>query len=214
MNAGDASGLPPEAFAAALASMPSMGPARLRALLAEEPPALAWERAAHEGGASVRDVARAWQRHTALGIRVLLAGQPAYPERLEDDPQAPALLFCLGDPAVLADAPTVALVGTRAPTRYGIGVAAQFGADLSATGVSVVSGLALGIDGAAHEGACAAGAPPLASSPVVSTIPTRVATSGCGSGCRRQASSCPSRHWASDREVALPGPQPSPRRVE
>jgi DNA processing protein len=53
-------------------------------------------------------------------------------------------------------------VGTRAPTRYGIGVAAQFGADLSAAGVSVVSGLALGIDGAAHEGACGAGAPPVA----------------------------------------------------
>ena len=161
MNTGDASGLPPEAFAAALASLPSMGPARLRALLAEEPPAIAWERATHEGGASVRDVAHAWQRHTALGIRVLLAGQPTYPERLEDDPQAPALLFCLGDPAVLGDAPTVALVGTRAPTRYGIGVAAQFGADLSAAGVSVVSGLALGIDGAAHEGACGAGAPPV-----------------------------------------------------
>jgi DNA processing protein len=161
MNTGDTSGLPPEAFAAALASMPSMGPARLRALLAEEPPALAWERAAYEGGASVRDVTRTWERHTSLGIRLLLAGQPTYPERLDDDPQAPALLFCLGDPAVLGDAPTVALVGTRAPTRYGIGVAAQFGADLSAAGVSVVSGLALGIDGAAHEGACGAGAPPV-----------------------------------------------------
>ena len=56
----------------------------------------------------------------------------------------------------------MALVGTRAPTRYGIGVAAQFGADLAAAGVSVVSGLALGIDGAAHEGACGAGAPPVA----------------------------------------------------
>ena len=53
-------------------------------------------------------------------------------------------------------------MGTRAPTRYGIGVAAQLGAELSAAGVSVVSGLALGIDGAAHEGACGAGAPPLA----------------------------------------------------
>ncbi len=52
-------------------------------------------------------------------------------------------------------------MGTRAPTRYGIGVAAQFGADLAAAGVSVVSGLALGIDGAAHEGACGAGAPPI-----------------------------------------------------
>ena len=161
MSTGGASDLPAEAFAVALASMPSMGPARLRALLAEEPPASAWERANRRGTASVRDVARAWQRHALLGIRVLLAGQPSYPERLADDPQAPAVLFCLGDPAVLGDAPTVALVGARAPTRYGIGVAAQFGADLSAAGVSVVSGLALGIDGAAHEGACGAGAPPV-----------------------------------------------------
>jgi DNA processing protein len=161
MTTGDASDLPAEAFAVALASMPSMGPARLRTLLAQEPPASAWKRANHGGKESVRDVARAWQRHTSLGIHVLLAGQPSYPERLADDPQAPVLLFCLGDPAVLGETPTVALVGTRAPTRYGIGVAAQFGADLSAAGVSVVSGLALGIDGAAHEGACGAGAPPV-----------------------------------------------------
>jgi DNA processing protein len=161
MNADNASDLPAEAFAVALASMPSMGPVRLRALLTEEPAAGAWERANRGGTASLRDVARTWQRHTALGIQVLLAGQPSYPERLADDPQAPVLLFCLGDPAVLGAAPTVALVGTRAPTRYGIGVAAQFGADLSGAGVSVVSGLALGIDGAAHEGACGVGAPPV-----------------------------------------------------
>ena len=162
MNTDGASDLPAEAFAVALASMPSMGPARLRSLLADAPPRRAWERANSGGSASLGDVARAWQRHVSLGIQVLLAGQPSYPERLADDPQAPVLLFCLGDPAVLGAAPTVALVGTRAPTRYGIGVAAQFGADLSAAGVSVVSGLALGIDGAAHEGACGAGAPPVA----------------------------------------------------
>jgi DNA processing protein len=72
------------------------------------------------------------------------------------------VLFCQGDPAAASTHPTVALVGTRSPTRYGIGVAAQFGADLAALGVSVVSGLALGIDGAAHEGATASGAPPIA----------------------------------------------------
>jgi DNA processing protein len=142
--------------------MPAMGPARLRTLLSAGSPAQAWERATTETGGSVSDVTRVWQRHTALGIQVLVRGQAPYPERLEDDPQAPAVLFCLGDPAALAECPTVALVGTRAPTRYGIGVAAQFGADLSAAGVSVVSGLALGIDGAAHEGACGAGAPPVA----------------------------------------------------
>ncbi|MFZ0249563.1 MAG: DNA-processing protein DprA [Acidimicrobiales bacterium] len=162
MSADGGPELPQEAYAVALASLPSTGPARLRTMLAVERPAQAWERATADAGGSVREVARAWQRHSALGIQVLLAGKPPYPERLADDPRAPAVLFCLGDPAALAAFPTVALVGTRAPTRYGIGVAAQFGADLSAAGVSVVSGLALGIDGAAHEGACGAGAPPVA----------------------------------------------------
>jgi len=162
MSAEATSDLPPEAYAAALASMPSIGPARLRRLLAADPPRLAYTRANEGSDNAVAAVQRAWRRQTELGIQVVLAGQPSYPARLADDPQAPAVLFCLGDPAVLSERPTAALVGTRAPTRYGIGVAAQFGADLAAAGVSVVSGLALGIDGAAHEGACGAGAPPIA----------------------------------------------------
>jgi len=110
-------------------------------------------------------VARAealWDASQRSGITVLLREHPAYPRRLAEEPRVPPILFCLGDPAALNAQPTVALVGTRSPTRYGIGIAAQFGAELSAAGVSVVSGLALGIDGAAHEGACGAGAPPIA----------------------------------------------------
>ncbi len=152
--------LPEEAFAVALASVPSIGPSTLRDLLADDPPSAAWARTRGAAG-SEREVAQIWERHEELGIGVLLAGQPSWPSRLADDPAAPAVLFCLGDPAALDLAPTVALVGTRAPTRYGIGVAAQLGADLASAGVSVVSGLALGIDGAAHEGACGAGAPPI-----------------------------------------------------
>jgi DNA processing protein len=154
-------GLPEEAYAIALASTPAIGPSTLRDLLASDLPSVAWLRTCAASGASPRDVARIWEHHAELGVRVLMAQHPSFPRRLAGDPQAPALLFCLGEPTVLGDAPTVALVGTRAPTRYGIGVAAQLGADLSATGVSVVSGLALGIDGAAHEGACGAGAPPI-----------------------------------------------------
>ncbi len=154
-------GLPEEAYAVALAAAPSIGPATLRDLLASNRPSVAWLRTRAESGGSAHDVARIWERHAELGITALMAHHPAYPGRLAQDPQAPALLFCMGEPTVLGGAPTVALVGTRAPTRYGIGVAAQLGADLSAAGVSVVSGLALGIDGAAHEGACGAGAPPI-----------------------------------------------------
>jgi DNA processing protein len=149
--------LPEEAFAATLASAPNVGPATLRRLLALGPPSVAWARSGLSG-----DVPGTWQRHVQRGITVLTTDHPAYPDRLAGDPEAPPVLFCLGDPTAIERHPTVALVGTRSPTRYGIGVAAQFGADLAAAGVSVVSGLALGIDGAAHEGACASGAPPVA----------------------------------------------------
>ncbi len=149
--------LPEEAFAAALASVPQMGPATLRTILADDSPSVAWSR-----GSFVGDVARIWQRHEEKGIEVCWRGGPTYPRRLVEDPEAPAVLFCQGDPIAINRYPTVAIVGTRSPTRYGIGVAAQFGADLAAVGVSIVSGLALGIDGAAHEGATTAGAPPIA----------------------------------------------------
>ena len=138
-----------------------VGPATLRNALAADRPAAAWRTLCASQGATERDVLRVWQLHAERGIGVLLADDDAYPERLRRDPHAPAVLFCVGDPLALRAPATVALVGTRAPTRYGIGVAAQFGADLAAAGVSVVSGLALGIDGAAHEGACGAGAPPV-----------------------------------------------------
>jgi DNA processing protein len=151
--------LPEEAFAAALAAQPRVGPSHLRAFLCAERPAEAWEQ---YGKGSIADVARLWRRYEEAGVSVLTQDDPDYPSRLHGDPEAPAVLFCRGNPAVLHQQPTVALVGTRSPTRYGIGVAAQLGAELAATGVSVVSGLALGIDGAAHEGACTAGAPPLA----------------------------------------------------
>jgi len=157
----DAAGLPEEAYAVALAATPSVGPARLRRLLASQRPSVAWRALRTASRVPGPDAAAIWRRHVERGISVLVRGSVGYPSRLADDPHAPAVVFCLGDPAALGAGPTVAVVGTRAPTRYGIGVAAQLGAELSAAGVSVVSGLALGIDGAAHEGACGAGAPPV-----------------------------------------------------
>jgi DNA processing protein len=67
-------------------------------------------------------------------------------------------LWVAGSLAGLA-APTVAVVGTRAPSEDGRRFARRLGTELGAAGVCVISGLALGIDGAAHEGALAAGAP-------------------------------------------------------
>jgi DNA processing protein len=67
-------------------------------------------------------------------------------------------LWVAGSLAGLA-APTIAVVGTRAPSEDGRRIAQRLGADLGRAGVCVISGLALGIDAAAHEGALAAGAP-------------------------------------------------------
>jgi DNA processing protein len=154
--------LPEEAYAIGLALLPSFGPSTLRRTLASSTPSRAWARASVEAGGPVPDLVEIWRNHLACGIQVLMQDHEYYPLRLGGDPKAPALMFCRGNPAALNEAPTVAVVGTRAPTRYGIGVAAQLGAELAAAGVSVVSGLALGVDAAAHEGACGAGAPPIA----------------------------------------------------
>ena len=153
--------LPDEAYALALAMLPDVGPATLREMLEADPPPVAWAQFTGATNEARGFVVRQWRRHCDLGITILVPTHAWYPKRLRDVPLAPAVLFCRGDPVALGDKPTAAIVGTRTPTRYGIGVAAQFAADLSAAGVSVVSGLALGTDGAAHEGACGAGAPPI-----------------------------------------------------
>ena len=153
--------LPDEAYAIALALQPQVGPAKLRELTAVDPLSAAWEGVMGTSNEAREELEQQWLRHCDLGINVLLQSHPHYPERLLGWPFAPAVLFCRGNPAALNSHPTTAIIGTRSPTRYGVGVAAQLGAELAAAGVSVVSGLALGIDAAAHEGACGAGAPPI-----------------------------------------------------
>lgn len=108
------------------------------------------------------ELAEVWNRYARAGVRIHLLGRPGYPAVLAGDVQAPPVLFSLGRPEAL-DRPRVAVVGTRAATHYGQEVAAELGAGLAGAGVVVVSGLALGIDGSAHEGALAveSGAPPV-----------------------------------------------------
>lgn len=157
--------VPELAAAAALASLPGVGPRQLRTWLDDAPPTAVWARL-RAGRLDRRwvaparsvDPAAVWSAHRGAGISVLLRGRAPYPDALAGDPEAPAVLFALGDPTRADHSPRVAVVGTRTPTRYGLGVAAQLGGDLAAAGIGVVSGLALGIDGAAHEGALAAGA--------------------------------------------------------
>ena len=177
--------LPAEAYGAALAGLPGMGPARLSAVLAVASPAEAWSHAAAGGswgdaevvralgarGAEVVqrwaaaarevDVAAAWEALVASDVEVTLYGRPGYPDVLAGDVEPPAVLFHRGDPGVIAG-PRVAIVGTRQCSYVGVAVAFELGRDLGAAGVVVVSGLAAGIDGAAHRGVMAArSAPPV-----------------------------------------------------
>jgi DNA processing protein len=97
--------------------------------------------------------ALAWWRGGAPGERhVLVLGDEAYPERLLHTADPPLLLYAQGDLACLAR-PAVAIVGSRQATPQGLDHARRFARALAQAGVCVVSGLASGIDGAAHEGA-------------------------------------------------------------
>lgn len=90
-----------------------------------------------------------------LGLQLVTPDDPSWP--LASDPDPPVLLFADGRVELLADRPAVAIVGTRRCSAIGRSVASRFGAELAEAGVTVVSGLASGIDGAAHEGALSAG---------------------------------------------------------
>jgi len=78
--------------------------------------------------------------------------QPAYPPRLAAIADAPPLLFVHGDPDYLQQ-PQLAIVGSRNPTREGIALSEDFAAYLGGCGLTICSGLAAGIDAAAHRGA-------------------------------------------------------------
>jgi DNA processing protein len=92
----------------------------------------------------------------------MVRGGPSYPELFAADLDPPTILFHHGDPDVVGGH-RVAIVGTRDCTRYGYDLAFELGRDLAAVGVAIVSGLALGIDSAAHSGAIDAdAAPPIA----------------------------------------------------
>ena len=109
--------------------------------------------------ARLRDPAADLARQLDAGRQVLVHGRRGYPQRLLADPAAPALLFAEGDLGALLS-PGVALVGTRNATLAGRSLAEEMGADLARCGIAVRSGLALGIDGAAHRGALRAGSAP------------------------------------------------------
>jgi DNA processing protein len=97
-----------------------------------------------------------WRAAEAAGARPVLLGAADYPGLLATIPDPPPLLWALGDPA-LAARPTVALVGARNASALGCRMASRLAADLGAAGFVVASGLARGIDAAAHRAALATG---------------------------------------------------------
>jgi len=165
----------PVGHLAALAGCDVVTVARLRVLLAHHPAdeacaVVAGRHPPHPAVAAMLagDVGRAWARSLAgrdpaalehrcraSGIDAVTAVDGGYPDAFRVDPQPPAVVFFRGDWAAL-DARTVGIVGTRNATGPGQEFAARLGRELAAAGVAVVSGLARGIDGAAHRGALGA----------------------------------------------------------
>ncbi|HSP02886.1 MAG TPA: DNA-processing protein DprA [Acidimicrobiales bacterium] len=170
------------AVLATLLGLPGMGPARLTAVVDRAGSAVeAWElvRRGDLDGIDLRSVQKraelvdGWvqtarrldpavvlAQHRAAGVEVLLTGDATWPSVFTLDPEPPRVLFVRGD-ATLLEQPGVAVVGTRRCTAGGVQIAGRFGAGLADAGLTVVSGLALGVDGAAHRGALGAGGRPV-----------------------------------------------------
>ena len=148
--------------------LPEIGPARFRKLLeafgsaskAISAPASAWRSlglplacADARRAQEVRDGAShalAWLERS--GQHLLMWDQPDYPALLAQISDAPPLLFVAGDPGIL-EIPQLAMVGSRRASRPGMDTAAAFSRSLAGAGFVITSGLALGIDAAAHQAA-------------------------------------------------------------
>jgi DNA processing protein len=93
-----------------------------------------------------------WERIQAQGITVLTWEDENYPQRLSEIPQPPPVLYLRGD-LLAEDAWAVAIVGTRRITSYGRQAAEEMAANLARSGITIVSGLAHGVDTIAHQAA-------------------------------------------------------------
>ncbi len=163
--------------AALIASLPRAGSRRIHRLLDGRDPQEVWERVrrgAIDGEVADRELRAVWRAHAAgldiaaledrlheLDAWVTTPRHADHPGRLRDDVDPAPVLFRRGR-VLDCTAPAAAIVGTRRCTPTGRSVAVELGAGLAAAGVTVVSGLALGVDGAAHRGALSAAGAPVA----------------------------------------------------
>jgi DNA processing protein len=155
----------------ALALTPRLGPARARLLVEHfggvenvfrasltELEAAGLEVASAQALATGKSVELAEKEAigaAAAGAQLLTLDDPGYPARLRQIYDPPVVLYVKGDAAALLR-PSLAVVGTRHPTPYGLGMAERLACDLANRGLVIVSGLARGIDAAAHRGAITA----------------------------------------------------------
>ena len=103
-------------------------------------------------GASRQSAEQELARAAAAGVELLCFDDSDYPEPLKNIYDPPVILYIRGTRAAL-NSPGIAVVGTRHPTPYGLGMAERLACDLSGRGLIILSGLARGVDSAAHRGA-------------------------------------------------------------
>lgn len=96
-----------------------------------------------------------WHRAASAGAQVIALENSAFPQRLRQIYDPPVVLYVRGNTELLTQ-PGIAVVGTRHPTPYGTGMAERLAGDLARHGLCIISGLARGVDSAAHRGALAA----------------------------------------------------------
>ena len=106
-------------------------------------------------GKSLELAAAEYDRIREMGAQLVVLGDAEFPERLLEIYDPPLVLYIKGC-AELIGQQGIAVVGTRHPTPYGIGMAERLSADLAAHGLVIISGMARGVDTAAHRGALAA----------------------------------------------------------
>ena len=139
--------------------LPNVGAVRLAALVKRHGSAVAaWNALPEKLNREGRPID--WESEIALArkknITLIDCCDSRYPKSLDDLPSKPLVLYVAGNPDVLS-LPGIAVVGTRLPTLYGTDMAETFSAGIVRNGMSVISGLATGIDAYAHKGALAAG---------------------------------------------------------
>jgi DNA processing protein len=148
----------------ALATEPGIGPARYRDFLTRSDgpmAALGEAMPASDMALALERADRVERDAHAAGVAIVLLGEPRYPAALHDLPDPPPVLFVAGDSGIL-ERPAVAIVGTRDPTAYGERIASRLARELAVAGAVVVSGMARGIDAAAHRAALVVGEPTVA----------------------------------------------------